>query len=58
MWSTYDPPDIVEDTPPFTDIEETFGISIYEDAALELYDMTLDEAARRIIDIREKQSQQ
>lgn len=58
MWSTHDPPDIIEDTPPLTDIEDAFGISIYEDAALELYDMDLDEAARKIVEIREKQRQQ
>lgn len=58
MWSTYDPPDIIEDTPPFIDIEDTFSIAIHQDVALELYDMDLDEAARRIIEIKEKQSQE
>lgn len=58
MWSTDDPPDIIEGTPPFDDIEDAFGISIDDDAALELYDMHLDEAARKIIEIRQRQCQQ
>ena len=28
MWSTNDPPDIIESTPPFDDIEDAFGIAI------------------------------
>lgn len=52
MWSTNDPPDIIEGTPPFDDIEEEFAIVISDDAALKLYDMHLDEAAREIIEMR------
>ncbi len=55
MWSTYSPPDIIEGTPPFNDIEDAFGITIDEDTALMLYDMHLDEAARKIMDIRLEQ---
>jgi len=55
MWSTHDPPDEIEGTPPFDDIEAAFGISIDEDAAMELYDMDLDEAARKIVEMRKKQ---
>jgi len=51
MWSTYDPPDDIEGTESFCDIEKAFGISIDDDAALDLYDMTLKEAAKRIIEI-------
>ena len=58
MWSTHDPPDIIEDTPPFTDIEDACGVSIHEGIALELYDMYLDEAARKIIEIRKSQCRQ
>ena len=58
MWSTYDPPDIIEGTAPFADIEDAFGISLDEDDAQELYDMHLDEATRKIIEIRERQCQQ
>ncbi len=54
MWSTNDPPDIIEGTLPFDDIEDAFGISIDDDEALELYDMHLDEAARKIFEIRRK----
>lgn len=56
MWSTDDPPDIVEVTPPFDDIEAAFGITFDEDSALELYDMDLDEAAARILDMQRLQS--
>ncbi len=56
MWSTNDPPDIIEGTPPFDDIEDTLGISIDDDTALELYDMYLDEAARKLIEIRRETS--
>ena len=57
MWSTSDPPDIIEGTLPFDDIEDTFSISISDDGALELYDMHLDEAARKIMKIRNEQCQ-
>lgn len=48
MWSITNPPDIIEDTPPFIDIEKAFDISINEDECLELYDMNLDEATEKI----------
>jgi hypothetical protein len=48
MWSISDPPDIIEDTPPFHDIEKAFNITLDEDECLELYNMDLDEATDRI----------
>jgi hypothetical protein len=57
MWSTDDPPDIIEGTPPLADIEDAFDISIDDDSALELYDIDLDETAKKIIEIRERQCQ-
>jgi len=51
MWSTDDPPDVLEDTEPLLDIEETFDICIDEDEAIELYEMTLDQAAKRIMEL-------
>lgn len=57
MWSTIDPPDIIEGTPPFDDIENAFSISISDDIALKLYDMHLDEAAKKIMEIRNEQCQ-
>lgn len=48
MWSITNPPDIIEDTPPFNDIEKAFNIAIDEDDCLELYEMDLDEATDRI----------
>jgi len=56
MWSTDDPPDIIEGTPPFDDIEAAFAISIDDDAALELYDMELDKAATRIVELQRLQA--
>ena len=58
MWSTDDPPDIIEGTPPLIDIEDAFDISIDDDTASELYDIRLDEAARKIIELRKTQCQQ
>jgi hypothetical protein len=52
MWSTCDPPDVIEGTEPFDDIEAAFSIHIDEEDALELYDMDLDEAARKIVEMR------
>jgi len=52
MWSTNDPPDVIEDTEPFNDIEAAFNITIDEDNALDLYDMFLKDAAKRIIEIQ------
>ena len=54
MWSTNDPPDIIEGTEPFCDIEDGFNISINEDDALDLYDMNLNNAAKFIIEIQKK----
>lgn len=52
MWSTYKPPDVIEGTKPICDIEAAFDIRIDEDDALTLYDMDLDEAARKIVEMR------
>ena len=53
MWSTDDPPDVIEDTDPFLEIEEIFNIFIDDDIALELYDMELADAARKIFEMSE-----
>jgi len=55
MWSVINPPDFIEDTPPFHDIEKAFDISIDEDDCFELYDMKLDEATEKIANIIQKQ---
>ena len=54
MWSTDDPPDIIEGTEPIEDIEEAFNISLSDDDILGLYDMNLEEATKRIIEIQEE----
>ena len=55
MWSTDEPPDIIEDTPPFDDIADAFGITINWEEALELYDMHLDEAVTQLIEMQQRQ---
>ena len=55
MWSSDDPPDIIEGTDPICDIEDAFGIEISDDEALELYDMHLNQAAQKILDITRKE---
>jgi hypothetical protein len=52
MWSTYNPPDTLSDTKQIYDIEKELEITLTEDEAVELYDMHLDEVARRIIEIQ------
>lgn len=54
MWSTADPPDVIEDTEPFEDIDKAFNICITDDDALDIYDMNLAEASRKIIEIKQK----
>ena len=54
MWSTNNPPDIIEGTKPIRDIEDAFGIQISDEEAVELYDMHLDQAVRMIIEIGKK----
>jgi len=54
MWSTNDPPDDIEGTDPFVDIEKAFGIVIAKDNVFELYDMNLEEAAKRIMEIQKR----
>jgi len=55
MWSLANPPDIIEDTPPFQEIEKAFNISLDEDNCLELYDMDIEEAVVEIQDIIKQQ---
>ncbi len=56
MWSTNDPPDIVEGTQPFQDIEKAFSIIIEDDDAFEMYEMTLNETLIRIQQIKKRQN--
>jgi hypothetical protein len=44
MWSTRRLPDVLTETKQMSDIEKAFGIELDEDEAIELYDMTLQEA--------------
>lgn len=56
MWSTSAPPDIIADTRPMCDIEAAFDIDIDEQDAVDLYDMGLDEAVGRILEMRRRQT--
>ena len=51
LWSTSNPPDVIEDTEPFYDIEDAFDITINDSDCIELYDMELEEAVTKICDI-------
>jgi hypothetical protein len=55
MWSTNNPPDTLLDTQPIYDIEDAFNIRIDEDEAMEIYDMTLDEAIKKIMEMKRVQ---
>lgn len=52
MWSTDDPPDIIETTPPYYDILDEFDLDIDEQEGWILYDMYLREAAEKIDEIK------
>jgi len=52
MWSTNNLPDSLSDTQPIFDMENAFNIEIDEDVAMEIYDMVLDEATKKIIEIK------
>jgi hypothetical protein len=52
MWSTNNPPDILEVTQQIYDIEKAFGIKIDEDEAIKMYDMNLNEATEMILKIK------
>jgi hypothetical protein len=55
MWSTYNPPDIIEGTKPFRDIEKVFNIEINETECMEIYDMTITEATVRLASLIDHQ---
>jgi len=54
MWSTSNPPDVIEDTAPFADIEETFGILIDDNNCMDIYDMNMESASVRIANLIEQ----
>lgn len=56
MWSTYNPPDIIEGTKPFLDIENSFDIEISDEECWQIYDMTISEAAEKIANLIEQRS--
>jgi hypothetical protein len=44
MWSTRRLPDVLTETKQISDLEKAFAMQLDEDEAIELYDMTLNEA--------------
>jgi hypothetical protein len=57
MWSTNNPPDSISDTQPIYDIEKAFNINLDdEEEAMEIYDMTLDEAIEKIMQMKRTQN--
>jgi hypothetical protein len=52
MWSTNNPPDTLLVTQPICDIEVAFNIKIDEVVAMQVYDMILDEAIKKIMEIK------
>jgi len=55
MWSTSNPPDTILDTQPIYDIEDAFNINMDEDLAIKIYDMDLDEAIKKIMELKGNQ---
>ena len=53
MWSTNNPPDIIEGTKPIGDIEDAFNVEISDEDSMEIYDMTIEEAAVKLASIIE-----
>ena len=51
IWSTNNPPDEIYHSKQISSIESAFNIELSESDAYELYDMELDEAAKKIDDI-------
>ena len=52
IWSTDDPPDILEGTEQLEEIYKIINMYIEEDFAVELYDMNLKEAATSLYKFR------
>lgn len=48
MWSTSNPPDVLENTPALDAIEKAINYGFYEMEALEVYDMEIKDAAKYI----------
>ena len=56
MWSTVDPPDIIEGTETMNDSEDAFDIEISDEEAMRLYDMDLDQPVERLDEILKQKS--
>lgn len=48
MWSTANPPEDIYNSDQILSIENAFNVELSENEALELYDMELEEAAKKI----------
>jgi len=56
MWSSNRLPDTLCDTRQIGEIEKEFNIELTEEGAVEIYDMHLDEAAKRIMEIQTRRA--
>jgi len=54
LWSTSNPPDILEGTAPLNEIEEAINYGFYEEDAIEIYDKEIGDAADYIVKLLEK----
>ena len=55
MWSTDDPPDVIEDTEPLQDIEEAFDIYLNDDDAYAWYGYGFRQRPRkRLLEIQQE----
>ncbi|MFK7978595.1 MAG: hypothetical protein AB8G86_01320 [Saprospiraceae bacterium] len=56
LWSTSNPPDILEHTPPFDELAETFNFYFSEEEAVEFYDMEIIDAATYIFNLLQNET--
>ena len=55
MWSTHNPPNVIEGTKPFLDIENAFDVDISDEECIGIYDMTIEEAEVKLKSIMLRQ---
>jgi len=51
LWSTSNPPDILENTAPYDELVEIFDFQFSEEEAVDFYDMNISDAATYIFNI-------
>jgi len=56
LWSTSNPPDILEHTPPFNELADTFDFYFSEEEAVESYDMDIVDAGAYIFKLLQNET--